>query len=61
VLIGSLTIIVPLVGYLVAGDRAQGALDSMKAWLIANNHTVMTILFLILGAKLLGDGISITS
>jgi Na+/phosphate symporter len=61
VLIGSLTIIVPVVGYLVARDRAQGALDSMKAWLIANNHTVMTILFLILGAKLLGDGISITS
>jgi len=61
VLIASLTIIVPVVAYFLAGDRAEGALDSMKTWLVANNHTVMTVLFVILGAKLLGDGISITS
>ena len=31
----------------------------MKEWLIANNNTVMMVLFAVLGAKLLGDGISI--
>jgi threonine/homoserine/homoserine lactone efflux protein len=61
VLIASLTIIVPVVAFFLAGDRAEGTLDSMKVWLIANNHTVMTVLFVILGAKLLGDGISISS
>jgi len=29
----------------------------MKAWLLVNNATVMAILFLVLGAKVLGDGI----
>ena len=59
VLIASCTLMVPVVGYLVAGDRMRPTLDSMKAWLLANNATVMAVLFLVLGAKVLGDGISI--
>jgi hypothetical protein len=31
----------------------------MKDWLIANNATVMTVLFAVLGAKVLGDGIAV--
>jgi hypothetical protein len=34
-------------------------LESMKAWLLVNNATVMAVLFVVLGAKVLGDGISI--
>jgi len=59
VLIASITIIVPVVGYLVAGARAEPLLNTMKDWLTENNATVMTILFIVLGAKVLGDGISI--
>ncbi len=57
--LASITIIAPVAFYLAAGERAEPALTSMKAWLLANNATVMTVLFLVLGAKVLGDGISV--
>jgi threonine/homoserine/homoserine lactone efflux protein len=59
VLIASITVIVPVVAYLAAGERAEPVLTSMKDWLIANNATVMTVLFAVLGAKVLGDGIAV--
>jgi hypothetical protein len=58
VLIASVTVIVPVVVYLVAGERATPVLNSMKLWLTNNNATVMTVLFVVLGAKVLGDGIA---
>lgn len=58
VLIASVTVVVPVVAYLVAGERAAPVLDSMKRWLTANNATVMGVLFIVLGAKVLGDGIA---
>ncbi len=61
VLVASITIIVPVVGYLAARDRAVPVLDSMKVWLGQNNATVMTVLFLVLGAKVLGTGIALVS
>jgi hypothetical protein len=33
----------------------------MKEWLIDNNATVMSVLFVVLGAKVLGAGISIVA
>ncbi len=48
-----------MVAYLVAGERAESVLTVMKHWLIDNSATVMTVLFAVLGAKVLGDGISI--
>lgn len=59
VVIASITLIVPVVGYLAARERMTPILDSMKAWLTVNNATVMAVLFAVLGAKVLGDGISI--
>lgn len=61
VVLASITLIVPVVGYLAARDRMTPVLDSMKSWLTANNATVMAVLFLVLGAKVLGDGISALS
>ena len=61
VAIASVTIVVPVVAALVAGDRAEPALDSAKEWLVANNNTVMTVLFLVLGAKVLGDGLAVVA
>lgn len=61
VVLASITLIVPVVGYLAARDRMTPVLDSMKSWLTANNATVMAVLFLVLGAKVLGDGISVLS
>ena len=56
VVLASITIIVPVAGYLAARDRMTPVLDSTKAWLIANNATVMSVLFLVLGAKVFGEG-----
>lgn len=61
VVIASITLIVPVVGYLIAGERVAPVLDTMKAWLLANNATVMMVLFAVLGAKVLGDGITLLS
>jgi len=58
-IIASLTIAVPVIGYLFAGDRLQPALDSAKDWLIQNNTAVMSVLFLVFGVILLGDAIAI--
>ncbi len=57
VLLSSVTIILPVGAYLVAGDRAAPVLTTMKEWLTANTATVMTVLFAVLGAKVLGDGL----
>ena len=57
VALASVTVLLPVVYYLVAGDAAKRTLDTMKSWLTANNATLMFALFLILGAKLVGDGV----
>ncbi|MEM8621681.1 MAG: GAP family protein [Actinomycetota bacterium] len=61
VAIGSVTVVTPVVINAVAGERAQPVLDEMKRWLIDHNATIMTVVLVVLGAKVLGDGISILS
>jgi hypothetical protein len=57
VALASVTIAVPVVYYLVGGDRARAALDELKAWLTAHNEAVMAVLFLVLGVKLIAEAI----
>jgi len=57
VVLASLTVVGPVVAYLVARERVSPALDRAKLWLVANNATVMVVLFTVLGAKVLGDGL----
>jgi protein-S-isoprenylcysteine O-methyltransferase Ste14 len=57
VVLGSVSVGVPVVGYLVAGERAQGPLDELRGWLTANNAAVMTVVLLVLGVTILGKGI----
>ncbi len=61
VLVASLSVAAPVVLNLVLGSRAEHALTDMKEWLTGNNDTIMAVLLLVLGAKLLGDGISIVA
>ena len=61
VLIASLTVAAPVLLNLILGARAQPTLTTMKDWLAENNSTVMTVLFVVLGAKLLGDGIAVVA
>jgi threonine/homoserine/homoserine lactone efflux protein len=57
VVIGSLTILAPLVIYFALGERAPSILAALKEWLAAHNAAIMTVLLLVLGAKLIGDAI----
>ena len=58
-IVASVTIAIPVIGYLIAGDRIQPALDNTKDWMIQNNPAVMSVLLLIFGVILVGDAISI--
>jgi hypothetical protein len=55
--IAASTVAVPVIAYAVARDRMRRPLDEAKAWLQANNATVMSVLFLVIGAVLIGKGL----
>jgi Sap, sulfolipid-1-addressing protein len=57
VIIASLTVAVPVLYYLFAGQSAEKTLTIWKNWLAANNATVMCILLLVLGMLLVGQGL----
>jgi threonine/homoserine/homoserine lactone efflux protein len=48
---------VPVGIYLAMGERARRLLDELKTWMGANNSAIMAVLCLVIGAKLIGDGI----
>jgi threonine/homoserine/homoserine lactone efflux protein len=57
-LVASVGVVTPLVIYLAMGDRAAAVLDGLKTWMIQNNAVIMAVLLLVIGAKMIGDGIS---
>ena len=58
VVIGALGPGIPVGIYFALGERAREVLEGLKAWMGAHNAAIMTVLFAVIGAKLLGDGIS---
>jgi threonine/homoserine/homoserine lactone efflux protein len=48
----------PVAIHFALGDRAKAILDDLKTWMAANNAAIIAVLFLVIGAKLIGDGIS---
>ncbi|MBI4933911.1 MAG: GAP family protein [Actinobacteria bacterium] len=58
VLIGSCTVIGAVVVRAVGGDDAAEPLDAVKRFMIANNTVIMMIVLVLLGAKILGDGLA---
>lgn len=59
VLLASVTIIGPVVYVQIAGERAEAKLNELKTWLIQHNAAIMTVLLLVIGAKLVGDGLGL--
>jgi len=57
-LIGTVGVGVPVVIYFTMGDRANQILDGLKGWMGRNNAVIMAVLCLVIGAKLIGDGIA---
>ncbi|MFD9722069.1 GAP family protein [Streptomyces sp. NPDC059076] len=58
VLIASLCALLPLAVYLGVGEKSAKVLGGWKAWMARHNTAIMTILFLVLGVKYVGDAIS---
>ncbi|PZF81292.1 GAP family protein [Jiangella anatolica] len=58
VVIGALGPGIPVVLALALGDRADRMLAELKTWLASNNAAVMTVVLLVIGAKLIGDAIA---
>jgi len=58
VLLAASTVLVPVVGYLIASARMGGPLDSLRGWLVANNATIMAVLLLVIGVSVIGKGIA---
>ena len=58
ILVGTLGPALPVVLYFALGTRAKHILDELKLWLAAHNGAIMAVLCLVIGAKLIGDGIS---
>ncbi|MFW0787758.1 GAP family protein [Gordonia sp. CPCC 206044] len=57
-ILAATTVVIPVVAYQVAADRLRGPLDRLKAWLEANNKSVMATLILVIAVVLIGKGIS---
>lgn len=57
-LIGSITVALPTIAYVVAGERAKPSLNRAKAWLLLKNAMVTAALLAVLGVALLGNGIA---
>ena len=58
ILIGTLGPGAPVAIYFALGERATKPLDELKVWMGAHNAAIMAVLCLVIGAKLIGDGIS---
>jgi threonine/homoserine/homoserine lactone efflux protein len=57
-LIATIGVAGPMAIYVFMGDRAATTLDHLKTWMARNNTAVMAVLLVIIGVKLIGDGIS---
>lgn len=58
VILGSVTVVVPVVAYLVVGERTAPPLASAKQFMISYSWVIMLILFVVLGAKMIGNGLA---
>ena len=58
VLLGTLGPGVPVGIYFLMRSRATAILEDMRGWMARENATIMAVLCLIIGAKLIGDAIS---
>ena len=58
VVLGALDPGIPVGIYFLMRDRAAAILESLRGWMARENTTIMAVLCLIIGSKLIGDAIS---
>jgi threonine/homoserine/homoserine lactone efflux protein len=58
IVIASIGVGAPVVMFFALGDRSVKVLSELKDWMSRNNGAIMAVLLLVIGAKLIGDGIT---
>jgi len=58
VLIASAGVLLPLIAALALGDGSRAPLEAVRGWMVRSNAAIMTVLLLLIGAKLIGDAIA---
>ena len=58
VLVATIGVGAPVVVAFAMGDRSRELLDELRVWMAGHNAVIMAVLLLVLGVKLIGDGIS---
>src|SRR5690242_884766 len=56
--VATIGVAAPLAIYVATGDRAPELLEGLRHWLARNNAVIMTVLLVVIGSKIMGDGIS---
>ena len=59
VVLGSVTVVGPVIFYLLDAERAARPLNAIRKFMSDNNTVIMMVILLLLGAKLLGDGLAV--
>ncbi len=57
-LIATLGVAAPVIVYFTMGARASVILEDLKTWLGRHNAAIMAVIFVVIGAKVLGQGIA---
>ncbi len=58
VILACATVAAPVVIMLFGGETARAKLDSFRTWLVRNNAAVMSVVLIVIGAVLIGGGLS---
>jgi threonine/homoserine/homoserine lactone efflux protein len=58
VLIATIGVGAPVAIFLALGGRSRALLDALRRWMARNNAVLVALLLLVVGVKLIGDGIS---
>jgi Sap, sulfolipid-1-addressing protein len=59
VLLGTVGLAIPIGIFFLGGDTAAQTLADLRHWLAINNATIMAVLMLVIGAKLIGSGMQV--
>ena len=59
--LASLNVIIPVVGFYFFAEKVRPTLGAWKDWLIRNNSAVVTVLFVVFGALIIGNGLKVLS
>jgi hypothetical protein len=58
VLLGTLGVGAPVAIYYLMGEKATNILGELHDWMVRENATIMAVICVIIGAKLIGDAIT---